>query len=1260
MALTAGGLLRRRKAVRGIPGLPRTAGLLAAAAALLLLLSIQAPSGDGKHPRSILPPGYPDRSATLDVLPGFKTPPPGYGEVPFYWWLGDTLTHERILWQMDQLAGHGVMGLQVNYAHSDSGGLLWGLTYKSRPALFSDEWWKLFGWFLAQAKQRGMSVSISDYTLGHAGQGWYVDEMLGEHPEVAGSRLVGDTLICDPGQEARRKVAGTLLSARAYLLDRGVAAPGPARDLMAAVRSGELRWKPGAGAWKIVLVRLEHVPTSIDPMHALSGKLFVRKFYQRFEDHFPGEAGRGLNFFFSDELDLGIRGWLWNDDFAAEFARRKKYDIRPELPALFTDIGPRTPKVRLDYSDVMVALSEECFFRVIYDWHASRGMLFGCDHGGRGLDVTEFGDYFRAQRWVSGPGCDQPMLQRNVIKNKVASSIAHLYRRPRTWLEGFHSSGWGTSSAQIADAIFTNFAMGQNLLSLHGLYYSTHGSWWEWAPPDNHWRQPYWAHMGGLLRCTERLSYLLSQGYHRCDVAILYPVAPVEAGMGGDSAVATAFETGRNLSAAGIDFDFMDFESLARAAVVGNELRVSGERYRVLVLPAMTAIRHSSVKKALAFAGAGGTVIAVGALPVASDRSGRQDPELLRMVHELFNAKAAQGIHVADPVGSVAAVDAAVPRDVVVRSSGPAPLVLHRRIGEREIYYLYGGEQGAECRLRAAGRVELWDPWTGAVSPLPVLSSGHGGTVLHLPLGRQEPQILVVRPGRSVPERRSREGRPQTDTVRIDGEWEFSLKPTLDNRWGDYRLPGNDGMIGAEASVIRYREAPASAEFWRLPAGADSDWAQVIPSYGPQFWELGPLPADSNAGKLEAVLVAADAVDPARPVRVGRREYRWAPYEFSWRWGVKGDPGHQGYHGLKGLVHDDLIEVGRPLRDWPGVPAPRYERDTARSRCYFWSTVFADSAYRAWLLRGGILPSAVWVDHRLTGGSGAFADLRRGANAVLLRYDTVGRGYCVLASGPVKPGGLPLASRWYGSTGVLPFDPRADAGLHPGWYRFQAPPGLRALRLKIRGNVRLWADGARLATTRSPGVSRTPGAGEAVIAALQSPLARWSTITMSVEMERGFSGGGAIAGPVGFECSGGLILTGDLGSTEALAGYSGGMVYRTTVALPDPPGEVELDLGEVVSSAEVAVNGTPAGVRTAPPWRFNITREVRPGENVITITVFNTLGNHYRATPSAYVGSTRSGLIGPVRIVHTPASGPPDGRERAPRLPPEGGEHADF
>ena len=144
-----------------------------------------------------------------------------------------------------------------------------------------------------------------------------------------------------------------------------------------------------------------------------------------------------------------------------------------------------------------------------------------------------------------------------------------MYERPRTWLEGFYSSGWQTSSADVADAVFRNFATGQNLLSLHGLYYSMHGSMWEWAPPCNHYHMPYWSEMGELLGCTQRLSWLLTRGKHRCDVAIVYPVAAVEADPErGKRSVRCAFETGEYLYAHAVDFDFIDFKSVERAKIV--------------------------------------------------------------------------------------------------------------------------------------------------------------------------------------------------------------------------------------------------------------------------------------------------------------------------------------------------------------------------------------------------------------------------------------------------------------------------------------------------------------------------------------------------------------------------------------------------------------------------------------------------------------------------------------------------------------------
>ena len=66
-----------------------------------------------------------------------QAPPLGYGEVAFYWWLGDPLPKEHQTWQLDQLKDKGGTALQVNYAHSDNGGSSYVLPFAIEPPLFS-------------------------------------------------------------------------------------------------------------------------------------------------------------------------------------------------------------------------------------------------------------------------------------------------------------------------------------------------------------------------------------------------------------------------------------------------------------------------------------------------------------------------------------------------------------------------------------------------------------------------------------------------------------------------------------------------------------------------------------------------------------------------------------------------------------------------------------------------------------------------------------------------------------------------------------------------------------------------------------------------------------------------------------------------------------------------------------------------------------------------------------------------------------------
>jgi hypothetical protein len=210
----------------------------------------------------------------------------------------------------------------------------------------------------------------------------------------------------------------------------------------------------------------------------------------------------------------------------------------------------------------------------------------------------------------------------------------------------------------------------------------------------------------------------------------------------------------------------------------------------------------------------------------------------------------------------------------------------------------------------------------------------------------------------------------------------------------------------------------------------------------------------------------------------------------------------------------------------------------------------------------------------------------------------------------------PLAMSWWRNPAVLPFDVRANEATPVGWYRFVSPPGLRSLTVAARGTVAGWAEGEVMA-------------GAAGKFTVSRPSARPVTVLLRIEQERGCYGGAALPEPIRLECGPGSMAPGDWSKNEGLWSYSGGAWYRKTVNLPEAK-QVILDLGAVVASAEIRVNGRLTGISVAPPWSQDITPFVKPGDNRLEVLVCNTLANHYTTVPTRYRGSTVSGLLGPV------------------------------
>ena len=206
----------------------------------------------------------------------------------------------------------------------------------------------------------------------------------------------------------------------------------------------------------------------------------------------------------------------------------------------------------------------------------------------------------------------------------------------------------------------------------------------------------------------------------------------------------------------------------------------------------------------------------------------------------------------------------------------------------------------------------------------------------------------------------------------------------------------------------------------------------------------------------------------------------------------------------------------------------------------------------------------------------------------------------------------------------LRFDVTPEKEHRVGWYRFAAPPGLSSMSLNLKAEgVAAWVDGQPVDVDEE---------GRIV---LDAPRKDASRIALRVEQEPGCYAGAAFPLPVAFSCSAGSVPLGDW-CQYGLATYSGGAVYAKVVKLEASHlrGKVVLDLGRVATTAELLVNGRPAGVRMARPYRFDVTGLVAEGENEIQVKVVNTLANHMSTYPTNYVyeGQTVSGLLGPVKL----------------------------
>ncbi|WP_046503028.1 hypothetical protein [Streptomyces odonnellii] len=853
-------------------------------------------------------------------------PPRAFSPTALWWWSGERLDRERLRDHLQRFAEGGVFQLVLlNLAPS---GPLFG-SDADDPPFMSEAWWTLLEGVCDDARDLGVSLWFYDQ-LGFSGADLQA-RLVDEQPAYAGRRLTRIRTVTDESGELRCPEHGEPLAGRAEPLDADDRPTGPAVPV--PVDGGTVR-PPGPGRWRLTLHH--HVQLGFDYLGVDACAALLDQVHGAFERRLGDRLGATVVGSFQDELPTLPS---WSAGFADAFLRLRGYDLVSCLDALYEDDRrPDAHRIRYDYHLTRAELAEGAFFRPLFDWHERHGLLVGCDqqdparagHPVGGVEL--YADYARTHRWFSAPGSDHHGDAR------IHSSLAHLHGRPRTWIEAFHSTGWGGTLEETFDWLLPWLRAGATLYNPHAVYYTTKGGWWEWAPPATDWRQPYWRHHRVFADAVTRLCAILSLGHHLCDTAVLLPTTTAQAGTALDGVSGAAeraqavylelvgdmtwFHTRPGaLDRLGLDADVIDDESLARATVregYGEDggpdsavrLCAAEERYATVVLPACTVLEQDTARRLVEFASAGGTLIAVGALPeqiVGPDGAATLD-KIRDELRTCFTEGRAVLVRKASDLGAALAA-----RRPAVRASVPA---LARRVDGATVVFLTAGspratrasvaapdERGAaqgwldarydfdpgryahtaSVRVRGVrGSAVLLDPFGGPPRTLPVRPAEDDALAVEVEVPFDSgPAAVLIFPGPSeeasavapVTAFAPVAARPSRTVVEIpaDADWEMTLVPTLDNTWGDFARPATGGP-GGPAVVECHTFRQGSAEG---PAGPP-----VHATFGPH-----------------AVLL-----DAGGGVR--------STLEWSGARGVHKDPVHRDVLGPKGHVPEEFVLVG--------------------------------------------------------------------------------------------------------------------------------------------------------------------------------------------------------------------------------------------------------------------------------------------------------------------------------------------------------------
>jgi len=691
-----------------------------------------------------------------DLSIHFINPPAENGLV--LWWGWDGPVNEEVIKRdLDKIKSFGFKQVMIEAG------------YNMASPYLSPGWFELVKTATEQARIRGMRVWVEDegkYPSGFAG-----GKFSAERPDLKMQALVMLLKInILPGLPFPQNIIDDAIkkenavSAIAYNLDNNTIRFLP-------IDKGTIKWDDPAGRWQITLAghqyrtsqtRSVNNPTRgkdtnaslFDYLNPDGTKQFIAWTHEQYKKYLGTEFGKTFMGLRGDEPDFGFIPWT--PKMLDEFKKRKGYDIQPYLASFFLmnlKVPDEVKRAKADYWDVWSSLFRENFFDIQADWCAQNNIEYNVhlnhEEMGPALVKSE-GDFFKDMRHVGVPGVDaiwsQIWMDHEADYPKLASSAAHLFGRPRSFTESFAAYTYKPTVTQAKWVVDYQLVRGINLVEIMFMPSSAQRARQDTTSKP---ATPVTAQRTASFFATDsfppvaqymnRASYLLSSGRPAAQIALYFPTSSMW--MGDDQSNTSNLAIVQKLLEKQLDFDFIDEQALSSVLTVekGALVNLSGQSYRAVIIPSITALSQAASDKMKAFVAAGGKVIFMG-----------REPSLI--VEQTFlKAKGPDKMDwaIREPSGELTqtVLNALPHADVTFDQPAPAVKYLHRQMKDGELYFFFNeGTQKLTNKVTLAGKgkAESWNAFSGKIETISGATSNKGFVSLPLTLEPYETKFIII------------------------------------------------------------------------------------------------------------------------------------------------------------------------------------------------------------------------------------------------------------------------------------------------------------------------------------------------------------------------------------------------------------------------------------------------------------------------------------------------------------------------------------